>query len=453
MKRPAPPPDIHALERDLLRDPAKFVRVLTVREGARSSDPYLPWDKLRHKQPPEGLTIEEWWFAIKSQRAGMLREVDLLDTSGAPFQFALPDALLRAVDRISQEASGHLGISEQVTNRSTRDRYVVSSLIEESITSSQLEGASTTRRVATDMLRSGRHPRDKSERMIVNNYRAMRRIGQLRNADLTPEMVCEIHRIVTEGTLDDPAAAGRIQDNLDPADRVAVLDTDDGRDRVLHQPPPVAELEERLLRLCDFANASDEKTGPWVPPVLRALTIHFMVGYDHYFEDGNGRTARALFYWSMLRQGFWVTEYLTISRILKDAPSKYAGSFLLTEQDGGDLTYFFDYHLKVVQRAIDDLNAYIARKVAEVRAVHSLLAAAPGAYNHRQIALLEHAIKTPDGVFTVESHGNSHNIAPETSRRDLLELERCGFLQHVTVKRRHVWSPVPNLVETMKDSY
>lgn len=452
MKTPAPPPDLSNLERDLMKDPEKFVRVLTVGEGTRPSDQYWAWDKLRHRRPPEGLSLEEWWFAIKTQRAGMLRQLEFLDTSGEHFRFALPDSILRAVDRISQEASGHLGISEQVTNPSTRDRYIVNSLIEEAITSSQLEGASTTRRVAKEMLRSGRHPRDKSERMILNNYLAMRKIGQLRNDELTPELVCEIHRIVTEGTLNDPEAAGRIQSNPDPADRVAVLDTDDGRDRLLHQPPPVAELEERLQRLCDFANAHDEGTGPWIPPVLRALTIHFMMGYDHYFEDGNGRTARALFYWSMLKQGFWVTEYLTISRILKDAPSQYASSFLLTEQDDSDLTYFFDYHLKVVQRAIDDLNRYIARKVDEVREVQGLLAAAPGVYNHRQIALLEHAIKKPDAVFTVESHGNSHRIAPETSRRDLLELEERGFLRHVTIKRRHVWSPVPNLVETMKNS-
>lgn len=452
MKRPAPPPDLTDFERNLLKDPDRFMLVFSVREGTNPSDPYWSWDKLRHRQPPEGLSLEEWWYAIKSQRVSMLRETEFVSTEGEHFKFALPDSVLQAVDRISQEAGGRLGIPEQVTNPSTRDRYIVSSLIEEAITSSQLEGASTSRRVAKEMLRSGRRPRDKSEQMIVNNYRAMRKIGQLRDSKLTPEMVCEIHRIVTEGTLDNPEAAGKIQSDPDPAQRVAVLDTDDGRDRLLHQPPPVEELQARLQRLCEFANRSRSSSGPWIHPVLRALTIHFMMGYDHYFEDGNGRTARALFYWSMLNQGFWVTEYLTISRILKEAPAQYAGSFLLTEHDEGDLTYFFDYHLRVVQRAIDDLNEYIGRKVSEVREVQGLLAAEPGVYNHRQMALLEYAIKNPDGQFTVESHANSHNIAPETARRDLLELEKRGFLKHATVKRKHIWSPVKNLVETMKAS-
>jgi Fic family protein len=176
------------------------------------------------------------------------------------------------------------------------------------------------------------------------------------------------------------------------------------------------------------------------------------VGYDHYFEDGNGRTARALFYWSMLRQGFWVTEYLTISRLLKTAPTKYARSFLLTEQDDGDLTYFFEYHLQLIQRSIFDLNGYLSRKVKELREAQVLLAVAPGSFNHRQIALLERAIKNPDGFFTVQSHGNSHNVAPETARRDLLELQSRRLLQRVTISRRHVWSPAPNLMEAMKRS-
>lgn len=287
--------------------------------------------------------------------------------------------------------------------------------------------------------------------MILNNFRAMQHIREIQDQELTPDLVCELHRIVTEGTLDDPRSAGRIQSDPDPADRVAVFDTADGRDRVLHAPPPVDQLQDRLQVLCDFANSDQFGSGPWIPPVLRALSVHFMMGYDHYFEDGNGRTARALFYWSMLKQGFWVTENLAISRILKDAPSQYARSFLTTEQDGGDLTYFFEYHLGVIQRAIDDLNFYIARKVREVREVQILLAADPGVLNYRQMVLLENAIKNTDALFTVSSHATSHNVAPETSRRDLRELEKRGFLVRTIVKRRHFWAPAPDLLEVMQD--
>ena len=245
MKVSAPPPD-----RDELLDRAikaeRIVPLLSRGLGRAMTDDYLPWDKLRFKTPPDDLTVEEWWFITRMARKSVQRELrQLIDLRGVPFNYTLPDSVLESVDRINRNASGSITISEQVTNPATRDRYVVSSLIEEAITSSQLEGAATSRRVAKEMIRAGREPVDRSERMILNNYRAMQRITELRNDDLTPDLILEIHRIVTEGTLDNPTAAGRIQDRDE--ERVAVWGEGD---QLLHRPPPVAELPARMERLC-----------------------------------------------------------------------------------------------------------------------------------------------------------------------------------------------------------
>jgi Fic family protein len=152
----------------------------------------------------------------------MRKSLPLYDKTGNPFSYAIPDDILRFTEEISRRASGMIGVPEPVTNPSTRDRYIVNSLMQEAITSSQLEGSSTSRKVAKEMLRSGRKPKDRSEQMIFNNYNAMRRVAELRDRDLTPELICELQRIVTEDTLDNPAAAGRIQSDPDPKERVAV---------------------------------------------------------------------------------------------------------------------------------------------------------------------------------------------------------------------------------------
>jgi Fic family protein len=427
---------------EMSRDPHLVIKIATELQPFNATSDYLSWDKLRFKTPPYGLTHRQWWFVLKITRRAMQRTLPLSDVEGRPFTYALPDVVLRATDEIGRRASGQIAISEQVTNPATRDRYVVSSLIEEAITSSQLEGAATSRQVAKEMIRSGRPPRSKSERMILNNYNAMRFVGSIRDRELTPELVCEVHRIVTDGTLDDPAEAGKIQSDPDPSARVAVFG--DGH-QVIHRPPPVETLRERLRDLCKLANSTEGD--PYIPPVLRALTIHFMVGYDHYFEDGNGRTARALFYWSMLREGYWLTEFLTISRILKNAPAKYARSFILSEQDDGDLTYFFIYHLDVIRRAINELDSYLARKVRELRSTRVLLASTPGEYNHRQLALLELALKDSSSYFTVVSHSTSHNVSPETARQDLSNLAERGLLDQHREGKRFVWRPVNQLAE------
>lgn len=444
VRPPMPPPDTAYLDQ-----PEQAARAAEVRRlvgTAAGTRDYLPWDKMRFTTPPAGVDHVEWWWAVRTARAAQMRPLpQLLDVDGRPFGFTLPDPLLRDIDRINRDASGHIATAEAVTNPATRNRYLVSSLIEEAIRSSQLEGAATTRVVAKEMIRSGRHPRDTGERMILNNFRAMQHIGELRDEALTPELLREIHRIVTDGTLRNPEQAGRLQD--DDGDRIRVV-SDSGD--VLHTPPPVAQLPERLDRLCAFAN--DDGATMYMPPVLRAIATHFMVGYDHYFFDGNGRTARAVFYWSMLRQGYWLTEFLTISAVLKAAPVRYARAFLLTEQDGGDLTHFFLHQTQVVIKAIDGLYAYLGRKAEELQDVRRATSAPGLDLNHRQLELLEHAVRTPGAQYTVESHRASHRTALETARKDLLDLTDKGLLQKGRLGRRFVWSPVADLAERLQDS-
>jgi Fic family protein len=450
MKKPPPPPAIAPILQRLGEGNNQSLLALLSRVGHLEDEEYLPWDKLRFKTPPEGMTRDEWWVAIKLARSSSSRRLPLLAADGTPFSYTLPDEILRMTEEISRRASGYIALPEPVTNPATRDRYIVNSLIEEAIRSSQLEGASTSRKVAKDMIRSGRRPKDRSEKMILNNYAAMQRVVELRDSDLTPELICELHRIVTDGTLDNPEAAGCIQSSPDPADRVAVWGWGFDEDEPVHVPPPVEQLEERLENLCRFANSSDDK--PWIQPVLRALTLHFMMGYDHYFEDGNGRTARILFYWGMLRHGYWLTEFLSISNILAGAPAKYGRSYLYTEQDTGDLTYFYLYHLKVIIRSIDKLDQYLMRKVEELRETRVLLSAVPGEYNHRQLALLELAIKDPSAVFTIESHSRSHRVSYETARSDLRDLEARSLLRQSKSGRQFIWLPAENLTSMIRQS-
>ncbi len=136
----------------------------------------------------------------------------------------------------------------------------------------------------------------------------------------------ELHRILTEGTLDDPTAAGRLQ--RPDEERIAVVDATDGS--LIHTPPPATELPARLQALCDFANQGEDESDSFIHPVVRAILLHFFLAYDHPFEDGNGRTARALFYWAMRTNGYWLAEYLSISRILREAPAQYSRAFLFT---------------------------------------------------------------------------------------------------------------------------
>jgi Fic family protein len=410
---------------------------------------YVHWDKLRHLDPPANLNHEEWWLGIKLARSQLLRDTPLTDASGTPFRYAMPDCVLEMLHEIDSKARGSIELPEQVTNRETRDRYIVRSLMEEAITSSQLEGASTTRQVAADMIRSGRKPKDNSEQMIVNNYRAIQSIRDLKGEALTPEKVLELHRVLTEKTLDDPTAAGRLQ--LPGEKRVHVADN--ATQAILHSPPPAEQLPERLEKMCNFTNGISNGGGEqgFIHPIIRSIILHFWLAYDHPFLDGNGRTARALFYWSMLSQGYWLFEYVSISRILKTASAKYGKSYLMTETDDNDMTYFIIYQLEVMLRAISDFDSYLQRKIEQVREIETQLKHA-SRFNQRQLALLSHATRHPSAEYTIASHQSSHNVAYATARSDLLELVDNNLLQVYRIgKKKQIFIVPENLQERLQE--
>lgn len=433
MKIPRTPPDLTSLIRT--PPPERVQRILAQGVGPLVGEKYRHWDTLQYLKPPGDLNHEEWWLALKLARQQLLKALPLSDRGGHPFYVGMPDPVFESVHRIDRDASGQIAISEQVTDQATRDRYLVNSIIEEAITSSQLEGAATTRSVAKDMLRSGRRPRDRGERMILNNFHGMRFLRDLKGKPLTGRMVLDLHRIVTEGTLEKPDAAGRLRSERD--EPVYVWDRRDGT--LLHEPPPPGSLPGRLEQMCDFANGRTPAF--FIHPVIRAITLHFWVGYDHPFVDGNGRTARALFYWSMLSHGYWLCEFLSISSILRRAPAKYIRAYLYAETDGNDLTYFVLYHLAVIGRAIRGLQDYLKHKTEELRETRALLRRS-AEFNHRQLALLSHALRHPGMQYTIESHRMSHDIVYQTARSDLLALAEKGLLEiHRTGRKFYFTSP------------
>ena len=406
---------------------------------------YLHWDEIRHRTPPDGLTHEQWWVRVKLARQGQYKQLPLLDKTGRPFVISVPENAQIDLHHIDRDAAGQIAAVSPATGEH-RDRYLMHSLIEEAITSSQLEGASTTRRVAEQMLREGRRPRDASERMIFNNFHAMEVIREIQAEPISPARILELHRIVTEGTLDNPAEAGCFRQD----DEISVRDRQDNS--LLHQPPAWQELPERLERLCAFANLP-ENSAPYVHPVLRAILLHFMMGYDHPFADGNGRTARALFYWAMARSGYWLVEFISISHFLRLAPNKYVRAYLHTETDDNDTTYFAIHQLNTIRKAIAALHDYLTRKTSEQSQTEHLMARSGvlrSRLNHRQISLLTHALRHPGEEYRVDSHQRTHGVVYQTARADLLDLESLGLLIKTRIGNAYLFSAAPNIHEKIE---
>lgn len=441
-----PPPDNQITERfsDVLEiglsDP-DYARLM--QEALRSHRHYdnlrfIAADTSRDREKP--IDPDLLWAMVKMTRRWQYRELPLKGTGGEQVKYLVTDAIQRELSEIDRELSGPLLSSEEhPLDPSQRERFIVNAFREEAIASSMLEGAATTRREAKQMLRSGRTPRTKGERMVVNNYNAIEFIREQRSASLSLEFLLELQRILTEGTQEYPLESGRLRG---PNDDIVVQDQ---YGQVLHTPPPAHELEARVKALCDFANAADASE-QFVHPIIKASALHFQIGVDHPFCDGNGRTARAVFYWYMLRSGYWLFEYLPISRLIYRGPAKYVRAFLYSETDEYDLTYFLVYSAEILRRARQELHEYLRTKQQEMSRARAVFRT-DQSLNHRQRQVVLEAVRDPDFITTIAAHQGEFRVSYGTAHSDLDALAKMQYLSRQRSGNRHDFVRGPRLSE------
>lgn len=389
---------------------------------------YLHWDELRHHPLPADAKVV--WALMKLLRRTQAREIVF---SGKHFPYTLSDTCWQMLHHLDKTAAGNL-LSVLDTIGHDRERYIINSLMEEAIASSQLEGAATTRRVAKQMLRERRKPKNRDERMIFNNYLTMKKVREIGKGDLSPALLLSLHKMITSGTLEDPADEGRFRDN----DDIRVVD---GSGTILHTPLPSSLVPELMDELCRFANSPDD---PFIHPIIKGIFLHFLIGYIHPFNDGNGRTARTIFYWYVLRHDYWLFEYMALSRTIKDTKGQYKKAYVYTESDENDLTYFIHYNLTSIEKTIKEIQTYIREQQAEqIRTLHSIQESEELSY--RQIDILKQIVKRPEKPVRIKEIEEMYHVAYATARSDLIRLEELGYLKRRTLGKEYffLFSGVP----------
>ena len=302
---------------------------------------------------------------------------------------------------------------------------MVSSLMEEAIASSQIEGANTTRKKAKEMIQQGKKPKDKSEQMILNNYTTMQHLVTHSQQPLSEETLLYIHQLITHKTLDNPSEEGAFRQN----NEIHVVNF--SNNEIVHTPPEYTEIPTLIGELCAFFNTN---THPFIHPLIKACILHFMIGFIHPFVDGNGRTARAIFYWYLLKEGYWLTEYLSISRMIKQSKGQYEKAYLYTEADDYDLTYFLSYQFKVLHKAYEALRHYLHTKQKEAyQAAHLLKISG---VNERMAELLKLFYDEPERILTIKEVEHRFQVSNYTARTDLKALVNMGFLEVINVNQK-----------------
>lgn len=314
---------------------------------------------------------------------------------------------------------------EQLLSELEKQQYLKNALMEEAVFSSMIEGATTTRVKAKEMLRKNKKPKTHSEQMILNNYKTIQYISEHKEDDISIEKLYELHQLVTENTLD-KENVGVFRKTND----VNVVNEISGE--IVHVPPKHENLDGLMIAFVEFFNNNPKED--FIHPIVKASILHFLIGYIHPFVDGNGRTARAIFYWYLLKNGYWLTEYLSISRVIMQTKVQYEKAYLYTEIDDMDVTYFIHYQVKVLIKAFEDLKEYVAKKKKEEIKLLKFLQLE--GINERQAEILYKLEKKENKSFTVKEIENTYAVTNQTARTDIEELVEKEFLKKVAINKK-----------------
>jgi len=400
---------------------------------------YYYYDKWKYKAQEWNVNPKRLWGTVKRYRSFTNKDFTISQLSGFKFKIGTPSFVQKYLHEFDMNLGGSLQ-GDTIIPSEDRDRYLISSLMEEAIASSQLEGATTTRKVAREMLENNRRPKNHAEKMILNNYEAMKWIVSNKDTPITTTTIKQLHAILTRSTLADPQEEGAYR----KSDDVKVVDVQTGTP--VYIPPKAGDLDQLMNDFCSFAS-EQKKVGFFLHPFAKGIILHFLIGYIHPFVDGNGRTARTIFYWYLLKHGYWLIEFMSVSRIILNSKAQYSRAYLYTEQDENDLTYFLIYNLRTTHLALEDLKKYIQRKSTEKQNAITLLRNTN--LNDRQIVIVQEIIQDSTVYFTVKQVENKFGVSNQTARNDLNGLVAEGIFVERRVGKKSQYLPVKRFVKKM----
>ena len=236
------------------------------------------------------------------------------------------------------------------------------STLEEIFFTSYVEGSQMTIQAAMDFLTGGQPPRDIEEQLITNNRVA----GSYASANLyrpiEAGLLRELITILTDG-MDEGGQDYRTTETVDysPADGEQF------------SFPSARTVPDRVGELSAFL------ASPQIHPLIKAAVAQAYMIILRPFPEGNERLGRVLSSMILLRAGYSFFSDVSLSALIARKSYGYyeAMANILREENGGDLTYFLEYFLELLSRAVDERRLRMTQREEQARQAEQELAKTP----------------------------------------------------------------------------
>lgn len=367
--------------------------------------------------------IEEIWPLIKEFRNTHGVNTPLKDQQTNSFWFYFPQSTMKHLELIDRTATDNIF---QHAQKSVQSSVIVDALIDEAFNSSVIEGAFSTKRRTKEMVEKKVKPSNKSEYMIINNFKALDFILHNLSSPLDEEMILSIYRILTENALDEDCEVEKYRNDL-------VFVCDVNSTQPIYTAPPHTQVQSLMDALVEFIRTPDD-----LHPVIKSCIIHFYFVYIHPFFDGNGRTARAISYMYLLQKGYDFFKFFSISSVVREQKTKYYKAIKDTEDFESDLSYFINFYIEMILdsilRIMDKFNQEYGYKL-----VLAYLNQAGIILSPRQRKAINTFMKADKNYTTIDEYSKRLKVTYETARSDLSQLSELGLFKKSKISRRFIY--------------
>nr|AGS53944.1 FIG00764172: hypothetical protein [uncultured bacterium contig00109] len=136
---------------------------------------------------------------------------------------------------------------------------------------------------------------------------------------------------------------------------------------IVYKPPPFGEIEKYIKKLCDWLLHDFHYTHEqnFDEAVIEAIITHIYIAWIHPFMDGNGRTARLLEFYLLMRAGVPSIASHILSNHYNDTRTEYYRQ-LHHASETGDLKAFIQYALEGFRDGLEKIIELIHKEQAEL---------------------------------------------------------------------------------------
>ncbi|MGY0373969.1 Fic family protein [Clostridium sp. JNZ J1-5] len=399
---------------------------------------YLTKKELQYRLPKD-IDIDEFWETLMEERKKSSISIPLKDQKNENFWFNITENIKKNIEIIEKSATEDLFKSVPFNIEVS---VIIDSLIDEAYSSSVIEGAFSTKRRTKEMVEKNLEPKDKSEKMILNNFYALKYIIENITTPLDENMIINIYKILTEGTLEEDEIVEKYRNDF-----VGVWDLSKGN--YSYKAPHHTEVQLLMDSLISFIRNNTE-----LHPLIKACIIHFYFVYVHPFFDGNGRTTRAISYMYLIQEGYEFFKFFSISSLINEERKKYYEAIENTEIYDSDMTYFIDYYLSMIVKSIERIKVHFKKEFGK-KLIKDMMDKAGIFLNPRQTKIINFFITADKNIISAEEYKKKNKISYETARTDLNDLVDLGFFRKAKIGKKYIYrfNPLEDIIKSIENNF